>query len=79
MESKKLSNNNNNNKITMFIYFYLFYFIILPHRINYCGGEISEKQSLWGIEVSPKCIIRKLTNLFYTLPELFFNSSVWNW
>ena len=55
----------------MFIYFYLFYFIILPHRINYCGGEISEKQSLRGIEVSPKCIIRKLTNLFYTPPELF--------
>ena len=39
---------------------FIFYFIILPHRWNYCGGEISEKPSLWGIEISPNFWLKQM-------------------
>ena len=39
---------------------FFFYFIILPHRWNYCGGEISEKPSLWGIEISPNFWLKQM-------------------
>ena len=57
----------------MFIYFYLFYFIILPHRINYCGGEISEKQSLWGIEIFPlEMYYKKIKKFVLYTPRTVF-------
>ena len=31
------------------VYFYFIFYYFATH----CGGEISEKPSLWGIEISP--------------------------
>ena len=57
----------------MFIYFYLFYFIILPHRINYCGGEISKKQSLWGIYRGfPQMYYKKINKFVLYTPRTVF-------
>ena len=61
MESRAQRNNKRiHGYVRMKQQNFFFYFIILPHRWNYCGGEISEKPSLWGIEISPNFWLKQM-------------------
>ena len=70
MESEKLSNNNNNNNYNVYLFlFILFYYFATQNKLLWWGNLREAK--LKRNRGFPKCIIRKLTNLFYTPQELF--------
>ena len=74
MESEKLSNNNNNNYNVYLFLFILFYYFATQNKLLWWGNL--QEAKLMRNRGFPQMYKRKLTNLFYTPPELFFNSSV---